>query len=78
MKPLLTGTMLALAITAAEAVEDPINTSPYVTTAILDDCEALADGRASDSIFEGILCRGINLGSRLWRTVRALSGSFST
>jgi hypothetical protein len=59
MKSILTGAMLALAITAAEAVEDPINASPYVTTAILDDCEALTDGRGSESIFYGVLCRAI-------------------
>jgi hypothetical protein len=59
MKAILVGAVLALAITTAEAVEDPINTSPYVTTAILDDCEALADSRGSESIFYGVLCRGI-------------------
>jgi hypothetical protein len=56
MKAIVTSAMLAL---TAGAAEDPINTSPYVTTAILDDCEALADGRSSESIFRGILCRGI-------------------
>jgi hypothetical protein len=59
IKAILAGVAMALMTTTAAAVEDPINTSPYITTAILDDCEALADGCASDSIFDGILCRGI-------------------
>jgi hypothetical protein len=40
-------------------LKTPINASPYVTTAILDDCEALTDGRGSESIFYGVLCRAI-------------------
>jgi Rap1a immunity proteins len=59
MRSIICAALLALAITAAGAVEDPINTSPYVTTAILDDCDALADGRGGESIFYGVLCRGI-------------------
>jgi hypothetical protein len=59
MKAAMASVMMALMVTTAGAAEDPINTSPYVTTAILDDCDALANGRDSESVFGGILCRGI-------------------
>jgi hypothetical protein len=72
MKSIVMGTaLLALATTAAGAVEDPINTSPHVTTAVLDDCESLA--RQPNFSWDSL--PGDNLGTRLRCTVRALSGS---
>jgi hypothetical protein len=57
---MICGALMALTIAAAGAEEeDPINVSPYVTTAILSDCEALIEGHYRDSPFYGTLCTGM-------------------